>query len=61
MVGKTKESAKDNRLLREFPLEARNRKEGKFVPIEVVSMKDKPLQKRRREANKPLYMTSEEY
>jgi hypothetical protein len=29
----------------------------KYITIEVVSLKDMPLLKRRREANKPLYLT----
>jgi hypothetical protein len=34
-----------------------SRREDNCVTIEVVSLKDVPLLERRREANKPLYLT----
>jgi hypothetical protein len=54
-VKKPRKSITDNGLHYAIPDESR--RGDNCVTIEVVSLKDMPLLERRREANKPLYLT----
>jgi hypothetical protein len=54
-VKKSRKSLTDNGL--RFSMPDEGRREGNCVTVEVVSLRDMPLLQRRREANKPLYLT----
>lgn len=54
-VKKSRKSVTDRGL--RFTLPDKARRIGNCITVEVVSLRDMPLLERRREANKPLYLT----